>query len=396
MNAFNSITATERIATPDILRGLSLLGILIANMGIFSGNVSFDGLTELQSTVLMISSVLTDFSFNTIFSFLFGFGFILFFNRAKFKNGNPNIMYIRRLLMLLFIGILHAFIGWYGDVLMFYSFMGVLLYLFRNFKPKTLVKIACSVFLVPVILLLSAMFLGPSEFSSDSAATSMDTLSKMNEVYSNGGIKDIFIMNARNVIPTFLGYCWIGLTLFPMFLLGAAAGKAQFFLKAHLYKGKILKVLLIAVAGGLLLLVPMVLSEKLGFGSTDGFLVETSMMVSGFCISIVYMSLVVLLSSNKAAMRFLNPLKAVGYISLTNYLMQTFICNLIFNGYGLGLYQKISPTLCILLSVVIFSTQAIASNWWGNRFHYGPFEWVWRSFTYLNIPPFKKGNASKN
>ena len=45
---------------------------------------------------------------------------------------------------------------------------------------------------------------------------------------------------------------------------------------------------------------------------------------------------------------------AVGRTALSNYLLQAFLINLIFMGWGFGLYQRLGPALTMALSVPIF------------------------------------------
>ena len=72
-----------------------------------------------------------------------------------------------------------------------------------------------------------------------------------------------------------------------------------------------------------------------------------------------------------------------GTSSLTAYLMQGLILSLIFNAYGLGLFEKLgaATTTGIAAGVAIF-TIAFASLW-RIMFKRGPLEYVLRTWTYL-------------
>jgi len=43
--------------------------------------------------------------------------------------------------------------------------------------------------------------------------------------------------------------------------------------------------------------------------------------------------------------------------------------------------------------VVVFAAQVACSHWWLARFRYGPMEWVWRGFTYRQVPPLRIDGA---
>lgn len=81
-------------------------------------------------------------------------------------------------------------------------------------------------------------------------------------------------------------------------------------------------------------------------------------------------------------LRWLSPLAAAGRMSLTNYLGQSLVMTILFYRYGLKLFDRVGPTIGLLLAVVIYATQVGISNLWFRRFSYGPAEWLWRSLTY--------------
>jgi uncharacterized protein len=85
-----------------------------------------------------------------------------------------------------------------------------------------------------------------------------------------------------------------------------------------------------------------------------------------------------------------HALSCVGKMALTNYLMHSLICMIVFTGVGFGMFGRLQryELLYVVFSIWIF--QLIISPIWLKYFHYGPVEWVWRRLSYLNTPPFKK------
>ena len=73
-------------------------------------------------------------------------------------------------------------------------------------------------------------------------------------------------------------------------------------------------------------------------------------------------------------------LQAVGQMALTNYLMQTIIgvafLTIVLDGVDM------SQTFVLGFAVVVWVLLLTWSPWWLARFHFGPFEWAWRSATY--------------
>lgn len=83
-------------------------------------------------------------------------------------------------------------------------------------------------------------------------------------------------------------------------------------------------------------------------------------------------------------------LAAVGRMALTNYVMHSIICMIIFTGVGFGMFGKLQRVelLYVVFSIWIF--QLIASPIWLRYYNYGPLEWLWRNLSYLKKHQFKK------
>ena len=55
------------------------------------------------------------------------------------------------------------------------------------------------------------------------------------------------------------------------------------------------------------------------------------------------------------------------------------ITSTIFCGYGFGLYGQLSRAELLWVVVGVWAFILLWSKPWLDRFHYGPFEWAWRS-----------------
>ncbi|NQX41786.1 uncharacterized protein SAMN05421820_10951 [Pedobacter steynii] len=112
---------TKRIAELDIIRGIALFGILIVNMGLFSFPALYTDPMDAwpdwtDQLMVMLINFVGEGKFISMFSFLFGLGFMIFIARAEKKEQRPVRLFIRRLLILLLIGLVHSYFIWYGDV----------------------------------------------------------------------------------------------------------------------------------------------------------------------------------------------------------------------------------------------------------------------------------------
>lgn len=121
--SLSPITTTERLSVIDIVRGLALLGILIVNMYSFSHPLS-ESLFSFDPKMSTLDQITTwcilfgaEGKFYPIFAILFGWGLTLQMQRLIAKNQSFIAFYCRRLLLLLIIGLFHAYFIWVGDIL---------------------------------------------------------------------------------------------------------------------------------------------------------------------------------------------------------------------------------------------------------------------------------------
>ena len=146
--SFRPVGVNERIATLDILRGFSLLGILLVNMfGFYLPMPHIADLsnwfTEAQDIILQqYLDIYVQSSFYPLFSMLFGYGLALQFIKAKANGTNFYKFAPKRLVILFAIGMLHAVLIWWGDILATYAFCGVFLLAFIRLPAKWLLAVA--------------------------------------------------------------------------------------------------------------------------------------------------------------------------------------------------------------------------------------------------------------
>jgi uncharacterized protein len=149
----------ERVAGVDVLRGVALMGILAMNIIGFAapepsyGNPRAGGNTStIDLVVWSINHVVFDEKMMTIFSMLFGAGLVLMTGRSDARGASLTGVYYRRVFWLLVIGLIHAYLIWWGDILVLYAECGFLLYLFRRRKPRTLIALGTLCLLWPVLI----------------------------------------------------------------------------------------------------------------------------------------------------------------------------------------------------------------------------------------------------
>jgi uncharacterized protein len=396
------VLGRERMVTLDIIRGFALFGIFLVNMPTFHSPdfmKSMYGIPSdysgLDQWIDVFFALFVDMKFFTIFSFLFGLGFFIFMSRAEEKGLRMNRLYLRRILALLLFGAAHLIGLWFGDILHTYAVAGLLLLFFYKRKIKTMVIWAFSL-LFAINVLFSLMLLIPASFLEATESTSASSMlyGSMEEylhVYEHAGYAEWVSYRLGTEVPAILANLIPALLpVLAMFLFGLAAGKAGIFrdVDKHLPFIKKISILSFVISIPLVVILGMYMTKAWDLGVKQEFVVQVFTSLSGLTLCSFYISSLTLLLRKEKWQEKLRPLGYTGQMALTNYLMQTIVSVGLFVGFGL--YGDISLWMGTVICLVIFPLQLAFSTWWLKRFRFGPFEWLWRSFTYLRFQPMAK------
>ena len=390
------VQAQERMEILDVIRGIALLGILLIHMpawfgapALYLNALGINLWTNVwDTTVQSFLGIFVLGKFYTMFAFLFGLGFVIFFERAKARATKPTLLFFKRLLILLVIGLLHGFFIWHGDVLVLYALFGFVLPLFFSRKPKTLIIWAIvflSIFLLFMALAVLAMGFLPDAMRIEMTDSIKSSLANSFYAYGEGSFAAIMAQRSADVMMMYSNLFFIFFMYFPLFLLGVYAAKKGVFQNIEANLPFIKK----AWLWGLMIGLPMSIiqywaSHHANHLILNGFalLQFASGILGNTGLSIFYMASIVLLFQRQNWVSKLKPFGYVGRMALSNYLLQSIIGTMIFYSYGLGLYGQIAPAFGMALALVIFAIQIIISKCWLERYQFGPVEWLWKSLTY--------------
>ena len=106
-------------------------------------------------------------------------------------------------------------------------------------------------------------------------------------------------------------------------------------------------------------------------------------------VSMAYISLIIFIYQKIKQNNWFRILANVGRTALSNYLLQTIICTLIFYGHGFGLFAKLERKFQFIFVILVWFVQIILTQVWLKYYKFGPVEWLWRSLTYFKRQPFK-------
>ena len=371
----------QRIELIDSLRGFSLLGILLANLLIFQygmvGKDYIEDLSTLNTIGYYFTKIFVETSAMPIFTFLFGYSLIKLVESIKRRQTKTRWVIIRRAIGLLVIGLLHSTFIWEGDILLFYGGMTFVLLFFIYRKPKTLFIWAGILF-----FLLALVSYGPEVelYDPDLLHT---YLQEEETILSTGTYSEIYDFRQTSELPftdedegfmIFIIVFVAPIVYLPMFLVGMASAKLQFFRspekEINIYK----RMAILVFIGILFKSLALVESNFSGVFATAG----------GPLLSLGYIGAFALFYHSAAGSKYKQAFAAVGKLSLSNYLLQSCICTFIFYGYGLGLFGTLGITYAMLIGILIYVCQVYFSQLYLRYFSRGPIEMLLRLWTNLS------------
>ncbi|MCI0606982.1 DUF418 domain-containing protein [bacterium] len=393
----------ERYDFLDILRGFALLGIVTANMILYSLYVYLRDSEKMRLNTYSTDKVL-DFlelmliegKFYTIFSILFGIGFSILLARTQAKGLGFHRFFVRRMSFLYLIGVAHAVLFWHDDILQFYAFCGALLLLFLKVRNRTILLFSLLALLAPVAIKLfdaipRGSFTAPQDMLFGHFGFTPDTRI---DIWKNGNLAEIVCLNFSSWFAQLDYVITSGMIfkIFGCFLLGFYIGRNEIYKKLHAYRPIVKRVAVLGIAIGL----PLNVIYAKTFVS-ESMLHAVIAAVAILPLSAGYICVLSLLWIGPNGSKLLQLFAPVGRMAFTNYVGQSVICTLIFYGTGLGLGGTMGPTLYIPLGIVVYLFQVVGSRAWLDRFQFGPLEWLWRVLTYGSwIPMAKRAIVSPN
>ncbi|WP_433965785.1 DUF418 domain-containing protein [Tunturiibacter gelidiferens] len=170
LSATRPVARGERISSMDVLRGFSLMGILVMNICEFAygfHNYAYPLSTvkpvfsgphwKINTAVWFLRWIFAEGKMRALFSMLFGAGVILLTERALARGAGIKAadIFTRRNIWLVLIGMLHGYLIWDGDILFYYGVAALLfLFPFRNVRVKRLMWTAGIILFLNSVLMM--------------------------------------------------------------------------------------------------------------------------------------------------------------------------------------------------------------------------------------------------
>jgi uncharacterized protein len=424
------VARKERINSLDALRGLALLGILPANVLVFAlyfaaendPTVAGGAARGWNLACWALFRILIAGKMRALFSMVFGAGAILLTSRAEARSGDGAAdIYYRRNLWLLAIGLLHAFLLFWGDILYPYAVCALILFPFRNLPAKKLIAIG---------VLFMAFKMGSSavqawrlkEWRNLAAAADAAEKAGRKPTERESAAKQALAAQRRLRKPSqedlerdarqwragpwaVIGAranelaTWQGLPLYdPMFadiwsmmFIGMGLFKMGVFSAARSFRFYAWMAALGFLVGIPLNAYDSWLALRSHFDRLTILFTNVAFDVERLPMALADVAVLMMLCQARALPWLTGRLAAIGQMALSNYILQSIVCSFVFTGYGLGLYGRLERYQLYYVVAGCWAVSLVASPIWLRYYLFGPLEWCWRSLTYWKMQPMLMG-----
>ena len=406
--------SSSRIDSLDFIRGIAVMGILIANISGFGqmmAAATYPGAfatphDAAEDWMWVAQFVLIDGKMRGLFTLLFGAGMYLFMERAWAK-GRGRGLQVRRLLWLGAFGLAHFFLLWRGDILFLYAISGLIVLLFVKLSPKRQLLLGLIGYVMGGLLYMGTSAImqlsaeGGFASAQDNAALEQTMADSVEQVLAEGRSEAVLIQTGS--WPEWVAYNlanhWYeplsnaSFAIFetvPLMLIGMALYRLGLF-EGRFDRRRQLRWGWIGLVVGVVWHVWIALQAKaagLTFFGTTAAIVGWS----HFPRLAMTLGLAAILSAWRPGGTgwFHERVSAAGRAAFTNYLGTSLLLLFVFHGWAGGLFGELSRGE---LYVVVLGMWAIMLAWskpWLERYRYGPLEWLWRCLTYGRRFPIKR------
>ena len=408
------LPAPTRIVSLDVIRGIAVMGIFSVNVIAFAmifpayfNPVAYGGATGENFVIWLVNYVVIDGKLRTLFSMLFGASMLLVIERAAAAGRSPAKTHYARMIVLMLFGLVHFYVIWHGDILVLYALTGMIAFLFRYCRVRTMLIWATCLLVFATLMFSGASYqIRQADLAAHSPTATAKQIRQWNSMAAfaikpeaqNAEETQLALspvveraqhmLTERGTEPftSFLGF---GVQTLALMLFGMA-GYRSGFLTGEWAVARYRRIAMSTLAiGGLVTLalglwvasanfyIPLIFFTFLGIGGP----IQLAMAFG-------YAALIILLSRGGGALTARTA--AVGRAAFSNYLGTSILAALIFYGDGFGLFGSVSRFEAWLVVPPVWAIMLLWSKPWLDRFRYGPLEWAWRSLARLSIEPMKR------
>jgi uncharacterized protein len=395
---------SNRIDALDFLRGLAVMGILLANIVSFAlpsaallnpFTVGTDGPADLATW--LFGFLLVDGKFRALFALMFGASILLVMESAELSGRDGFHAHRRRMLWLLPIGIAHFILLWSGDILVPLAIGGLIATYFVRLETLSLIKLALAFlgmqWAINIAVEIAPFWLRSAAMSPDAGAQVIAHWREFADALGYPGSKTVAAETAQYLsgygpivgerlnefgmslvsmllyaLPETLAFMALGMAMLKGGFLAGQWTSDQY--RATWKRAYLVGLVPIAAFGAWILIGrdPLV-AEASGFAWTVPFRLP---------LAAAHAALAMDLAIRFPEARLVAAVRAIGRLALSNYLLTSLLMTTLFYGYGAGLFAQFGRLDLLLIVLAAWALMLLWSSLWRQRFRQGPAEWLWR------------------
>lgn len=395
-NELSERTSGERLGAVDLMRGIAVLGVFVMNIRDFSMPLrSFDdplfagGSAAINLPLWAIANVFFQDKMIALLSMLYGAGILLLAEKSRTDGLSPTAVHLKRNVALFLLGMAHAYLLWFGDILNTYALCAFALWPLRKLSAKKLLAIGAAISLLAVILRQWPELYrdGVRPWLIESWHPREKPPMKWDEAYRSNWI-DLFRWRA------WLNFYWHfdGGLAFNIWRCGGAMLLGMGLLKADVFSASAdptnLRMLQrfgfgfgfpLCLSGVYEALAKHpILGPRFGLASFSKF--EPAMTIAAsFLIALGYAATIALWHRRPGPSIVRERLTIVGKTALSVYLLQTIVSVTVLDPWGLARWGTWRFAQQIGFVLAVNAVLIVLASFWHRRFGQGPFERLLRS-----------------
>ena len=398
-----------RIDSLDVIRGVAVMGILVANLPAFAlpeaayfSPAAWGGSAGWDRVAWAATYVLVEGKMRGLFSMLFGASMLLVVERARTAGDSPARVHCARMATLFLIGCAHLYLLWWGDILSHYALVGAIAFAFVALPVRPLLGLGIVFVAVQAILGVEttlATFAAAARDTPDK----VDTWAAIATVFGRPPRADMLheITAMRGGIGGAIAWRWTHATspfeLLPLvgaetlgyMLIGMAGLKSGFL--AGTWSRRRYAWIAAACLSVTLPIDGLLAATSIAHGFDQRWIVLGSVGAATVLRPLTFTGYAALLLLAMRPGGWLGRrIAAAGRTAFTNYLGTTILMTFVFDGWGLGLFGALPRAALYLFVLPMWGIMLAWSAPWLARYRHGPLEWGWRTIARLEVQPMRR------
>lgn len=387
-----AVSQPSRLLGPDFARGFALLGIAIANAVVYWCMLAVTPENAVQTKAglivdnslwdkiaIFIGALFVHVRGLPMFATLLGYGIGMIYLRQQRRglafSDNRKIL-LRRYGFLALIGLVHLLFLFFGDIMLYYGAIALLVIAMAKLSDKQIVTIGAIFFAIGTVLSFTVIYFFP--------------------IFSNGFdggtgsyVKDQLVMGGIILVALPFQLAFAGLMVIPLIMLGFIAGRREVFSHPEKYASQMRIAVMVT---GMVIVgigVPFGLSA---IGVIDNPLLYYALnsslgMTTGPGLVVVMFWIAGILE--KRGLHNVLPVRmivALGRLSMTGYVMQSVLFGIFVTSYGLGLGAGAGAMTVTLIAAGVWLVTVLFAFAWSRLGVPGPLEMLHRHLAYKQQP----------